>query len=39
MPGVQTATVMHFVAIGSLAEDTVSELIAGLRLGQRPEYT
>ncbi len=36
---VQTATVMHFVAIGSPAEDTVGEPIAGLTSGQTPENT
>jgi hypothetical protein len=28
---------MHFVAIGSPAEDTVGELIASLHLRQKPE--
>jgi hypothetical protein len=35
--GGQRITVMHFVAIGSPAEDTVGELIVGKRSRQTPE--
>ena len=35
--GAPESSVMHFVAIGSPAEDTVGELIASLRSPQIPE--